>query len=105
MPNELRSITLHAIGLDECRRELRAFENVEVIRTLSDKSICTYDRYIEQHAGYFDDGNPLVINGKLAGIMYWSNYDGHPDIYVNLAYPTYRAWIVRTLGLIATNPP
>ena len=104
-PVELRSIIVPTISLEECRRELRNTQNREFVTQLSNKVICTYDKFLERHASILDDGNPLVVHNHLAGILFWTEQNGYPDVYVNLEYPEYKAWINRMLGQIASNPP
>ena len=94
---QLRSITMITINLDECKRENQ--NDSAVTKAV----ICAWDRTRQKHASDGDDGNPLVAHDHLIGIMTWTQGFGHPDIYVNLAYPPYKAWLVATLGRIASN--
>ena len=98
-PTELRSITLPTISIDECRS---AHNNDSDI---TNKVICTYDRSMQQHAAVGDEGNPLVAHGHLIGIMAWTRGNGLPDVYMNLAYPEYKAWIVANLLRMSSNLP
>ena len=60
---------------------------------------------MERHSSIGDEGNPLVAHRHLIGVMIWTRDNGLPDVYINLSYPSYKAWIVATLLRIATNPP
>ncbi|XP_033229912.1 trypsin-7-like [Belonocnema kinseyi] len=89
-PKHLRSITLPTISTEECRNEH------DGDHAITDEVICTFDTSGQKRCGVGDGGNPLVMNGQLVGLMGW-NAPGSPNIFVNLAYPEYRLWILSNL--------
>ena len=87
------------ISRDECKRENENDPDV------TDAVICAWDRTRQKHASDGDESNPLVAHDHLIGIMTWTWGFGHPDVYENLSYPLYKAWLVATLRQIASNRP
>ena len=87
------------ISLDACKRENGNDPGI------TQAVICAWDRTGQKHASDGDESNPLVAHDRLIGIMTWTRGFGHPDVYENLAYPPYKAWLVATLGRIASNRP
>ena len=87
----LLSIVVPIIDEHECREASRNFTEI------SNEVICTFDRSGNRCSGYGDSGNPLMVADKLLGVMAWSPGfpDGkRPDIFTNVAHPTYRNWIL-----------
>ena len=94
-PKELRSIEVPILSPLDCH-------NVnERVNQIGDQHICTADPWGNKGSCYGDGGGPLVINGHLAGVMTWnektSSSKQHPDVFMNLAYPPYRKWIISTM--------
>ena len=97
IPLQLRSITTATISWQECRRENHNDPEI------TDAVICAWDRTRQTYASFGDEGNPLVAHDHLIGVMSWTRGFGQPDVYENLNYPAYKAWLVATLGRIASN--
>ena len=73
---------------------------------ITNKNICTLDESGLKYCGAGDSGDPLVVEGELAGIFTVSLYNGGPDIpdvYMNLSHPEYRNWILANMQNIARN--
>ena len=90
----LRSISVPIISLAEC---LSAYIYDPDI---TDKNICTLHGDKRKHCSYGDSGSPLVYDGKLLGVLSWnmeSLRENLPDVFVNLANPEYKNWILSNL--------
>ncbi|XP_033230877.1 trypsin beta-like [Belonocnema kinseyi] len=102
-PKCLRSITVRIISLAECRT--RYPHDLDI----TDKTICTFNGALEakKHCSDGDSGGPLVLNDKLIGVMAWNREDAHanaPDVFMNLAHPAYRNWIISHMSQNSSNP-
>ena len=75
------------VSEEQCRRDFDGDSEI------TEKVICTFDRLQGKRCSSGDSGNPLVINGQLAGIMAWNWEEEGPDVFMNLSYPDYRNWI------------
>ena len=98
---QLRSISLPIISLESCKHYYipKAFD-------ISNKNICTLDEFGLKYCGAGDSGDPLVVEGELAGIFTVSEGDGGPhipDVYMNLSHPEYRNWILSTVNYFTSN--
>lgn len=100
-PEELRSIVVPTISFEECANIYHD------VTTITDKDICTHDRIEHKFGTDGDSGGPLVVNGYLAGVMAWNgDREGkranreNPDVFVNVAHPFYRRWIIANIRLI-----
>ena len=92
-PEELRSITVPIISLEKCRRIYR-------FNKLTERHICILDDVEWKHCGDGDSGGPLVIGGHLAGVYAWKRGCYGPDIFMNLAHPENRNWILENMNII-----
>ncbi|XP_033217498.1 trypsin eta-like [Belonocnema kinseyi] len=91
-PEELRSIPVPIMSHEECRR---AYPNNEI----TEKEICVFDKSGKESSCNGDSGGPFAIKNKLVGVMSWGGVSGggEPDVFVNVAYPKYRKWIMSYL--------
>ena len=88
----LTSINLPIISQQDCQIYYRNYYNV------TSKNICTFDRNGELGCSSGDSGGPLVYHGKLLGVLSWTKDILHsPDIFMNVANPEYRNWIMSLL--------
>ena len=80
------------MSLDRCRHMY--LEDPEI----TNKIICTFDPSAEKKCSSGDSGNPLVVHGRLAGLMAWNAKQKNnlhlPDVFVNLFHPIHRNWIL-----------
>ena len=93
-PAELRSIIVPTISTEECAHFYR---DIDVV---TDKELCTQDIVDGKCGGDGDSGNPFAVNGYLVGIMSWSGgsqIGKSPDVFVNVAHPFYRKWIIEKI--------
>lgn len=102
-PKCLRSITVRIISLAECQSHYLHDPDI------TDKTICTFNGAFEatKHCSDGDSGGPLVLNGKLIGVMAWNREDinaNAPDVFMNLAHPEYRNWIISNMPQNSSNP-
>ena len=83
------SVKVPISGQARCRK---AYEHHTEI---TDKEICTWDRRGEKHCELGDSGGPLTIAGKLAGVLAFIGDNKYiPDVFINVAHPAYREWIL-----------
>ena len=93
-PDELRTSKVSLISLFECQN----FYNR--IRPITQENICVHDKIGQKASCGGDSGNPLVVNGLLAGIMsgsYGQKPGAFPDVFINLAHPNNRGWLISVL--------
>ena len=97
-PNELHSIWVPILDQEKCHDVYRS------VAQIGEQEICTANMEEEKGSCEGDSGGPLTINGQLAGVMSWTvdNIPNRrfPDVFMNLAYPPYRAWITSTIQSI-----
>ncbi|XP_033229484.1 trypsin 3A1-like [Belonocnema kinseyi] len=100
-PILLRTITVPTISTELCK----SLNNNDPL--ITEAVICTHDTTLQQHACDGDESNPLndLENRYLYGIMLWTRGRGFPDVYLNLSYPDYKAWIVPEIVRIASKRP
>ena len=94
----LRSINVKILDQGKCQRTYRLHTNI------TDKEICTWDRRGQKRCGLGDSGGPLAITRKLAGVMAFMGNLNAPDVFINVAHPEYREWILSHLSNNHTNP-
>ena len=93
-PCELRSIIVPIISQEECAI---AYYNIFEI---SNRDICTFDGHRQKGGAFGDSGGPLAVDRQLVGVMSWSKsmtLPIYPDVFVNLAHPLYRNWILANM--------
>ena len=90
----LRSITVPIISLRECQLHYRN------VTRITNKEICTLDRWGGKFSSIGDSGGPLIVDGRLVGIFSWSGENHrreNPDVFVNLSHSLYRKWILMNI--------
>ncbi|XP_033229477.1 trypsin-2-like [Belonocnema kinseyi] len=96
-PNELRSINVPIINEEDCQRLYNDFA------TITNENICTLDEDGKQSSCFGDSGAPLVVSGYLIGVMSWKKEGKlNPDVFVNVAHPNVRPWILSFLAKFKT---
>ena len=94
-PDKLQAIVVPIMNQVDCDRIYNRSD-------IEQKAFCTGDREGNKGSCLGDSGGPLVIDGRLAGIMSWNfgdfNTTRKPDVFVNLAYPLHRNWIISTIN-------
>ena len=89
------------ISLEKCRN---VYAYVREVLEITNKNICVNDNDGKKYCSFGDSGNPLVIAGKLAGVMSWNTHNcEEPDVFMNLADPEYRNWIISNLAVNSLN--
>ena len=96
---ELRSITVPIISHGLCQHLYKQDSSI------TNNAICTLSK--GKRCGDGDSGGPLVVNGQLVGVMSWNGvYNGKavPDVFMNVAIPEYRNWILSNIPDFLHNP-
>lgn len=88
-PNNLQSIKLTSINLDDCKEQLQP-------DPVHDTEICTLSAP-GRGACKGDSGGPLVYAGQLAGIVSWGRpcAIGKPDVFTDVAQ--YQSWVINIM--------